>query len=66
MGEKLTGTFYQYEMQKVIKTDDMQYRVEKVLRERRRGQEKEVLVKWEGWGNKFNSWISKKSLEDGI
>ena len=65
MDEKLAGTFYDYEIQKVLKSNDVLYRVEKVLRERkRRGQQPEVLIKWEGWPKKFNSWIVKSSLRD--
>jgi hypothetical protein len=59
----IDGTFYQSELQKVIKPDDILYRVEKVLKKRRRGHTKEVFVKWEGWPNKFNSWVSESSLE---
>jgi transposase InsO family protein len=59
----IDGTFYQSELQKVIKPEDNLYRVEKVLKKRRRGRTKEVFVKWAGWPNKFNSWVSENSLE---
>lgn len=59
----IDGTFYQSELQKVVKPDDILYRVKKVLKKRLRGQTKEVYVKWEGWPNKFNSWISESSLK---
>lgn len=39
------------------------YRVEKVLKKRKRGNSKEVYVKWDGWPSKFNSWIPESSLE---
>ena len=61
--ELIDGTFYQSELQKVIKPEDNLYRVEKVLKKRRRGRTKEVFVKWTGWPNKFNSWVSESSLE---
>lgn len=62
--DAIEGTFYESELQKVIKTGDVLYRVEKVLKRRRRGNIKEAFVKWEGWPRKFNSWIPESSLEN--
>ena len=56
LDEKLKGSFYQSELQRVVKSDSVSYRIEKILRKRGRGQNKEILVKWSGWPNKFNSW----------
>ena len=53
-GEGLKGTFYEKELQKVIKGDDV-YEVEKVLKKRGRGKNVQYLVKWLGYPNKFNS-----------
>ena len=61
--DPIEGTFYESELQKVMKSGDILYRVEKVLRKRKRGKTKEVFVKWEGWPSKFNSWIPESSLE---
>lgn len=61
--EQIEGTFYQSELQKVVKSSDVLYRVERVLKRRKRGNKKEVLVKWDGWPTKFNSWIQESSLE---
>lgn len=61
--DPIEGTFYESELLKVIKSGDILYRVEKVLRKRKQGKTKEVYVKWEGWPNKFNSWIPENSLE---
>lgn len=61
--EPIEGTFYESELQKVVKSGDILYRVEKVLRKRKRGNRNEVYVKWDGWPNKFNSWIPESSLE---
>lgn len=59
--EDIQGRFYELELQKVEKKDDV-YRIEKVLRKRKRNDITEVLVKWQGWPNKFNSWIPEKDL----
>lgn len=61
--DPIEGTFYESELQKVVKSGDILYRVEKVLKKRKRGHSKEVYVKWDGWPSKFNSWIPESSLE---
>ena len=56
-GEKIRGTFYEAELQKVSKGPDALYRVEKVIRRRRRGGKTEYFVKWKGYASKYNSWV---------
>ena len=60
-GEILEGTFYETELQKVIKEDDV-YRVEKVLRKRKRKEVVEYFVKWKGYSDKFNSWVAESDI----
>ena len=60
-GEILDGTFYEAELQKVIKKDDV-YRVEKVLRKRKRKRVVEYFVKWKGYPEKFNMWVAEKDI----
>ena len=55
-GEELKRMFYDNELQKVIKQDDI-YEVEKILKKRGRGNNVQCLVKWLGYPHKFNSWI---------
>lgn len=62
--EPILGTFYQEELQKVRVNNDTVYKVEKVLRRRMRNNRREVLVKWLGWPNKFNSWIMQSHLKE--
>ena len=56
-GEVLKGTFYPQELQNVIKTDNV-YRVEKILKRTKN----RALVKWQGYPDKFNSWVNVKDL----
>ena len=56
-GEILEGTFYEQELQRVVKTDDL-YQVEEVLRTRKRQGKTEYFVKWLGYPAKFNSWVT--------
>jgi len=55
-GEVIQGTFYEKELQKV--TDSGYYPVEKVLRERQRNGKTEYFVKFQGYPDKFNDWVS--------
>ena len=60
-GEELKGTFYEKELQKVVKRNDV-YEVEKVLKKRGRGKNVQYLVKWLGYPNKFNSWVPASEI----
>jgi hypothetical protein len=42
----------------VKKTDDDVYEVEKVLKTRKCGGKVEYSVKWRGYPDKFNSWVT--------
>jgi len=53
LGEKIKGKFYAEELQKVVKEV---FRIEKVLRTRKRAGKTEYYVKWLGYPEKFNSW----------
>jgi hypothetical protein len=55
-GEDIKGKFYEFEIQKVTKEDDV-YDVEKILKTRKRKGKIQHLVKWKGYPDKFNSWI---------
>jgi len=55
-GETIRGKFYAEELQKVIKEGDV-YKVETVLKTRNRGRKTEFFVKWQGYPEKFNSWV---------
>ena len=61
-GSRIEGTFYEQELQKVVVTKDNVYRVEKVLQQCKRGRKTQVLVKWLGYPETFNSWMDKSSL----
>ena len=55
IGEEITGSFYEKELQK---TSQEKFRIEKVLK--RKGGK--LYVKWKGYYSPFNSWIDKKDL----
>ena len=54
-GEKITGSFYEKELQK---SSQGKFRIEKVVK--RKGDK--LYVKWKGYDNSFNSWIDEKDI----
>ena len=64
--DPIEGTFYSEELQHVYLSDDVNtdYKIEKILKRRFKNRRKEVLVKWEGWHSKFNSWIPDSEVKD--
>jgi hypothetical protein len=57
-GEILEGTFYAEEIQKVIKQDDV-YKIQSVLKKRRKGRRVQYLVKWLGYVNNSSVQLGK-------
>ena len=63
-GEILEGTVYAKEIQKVIKQDDV-YKIQSVLKKRRKGRRVQYLVKWLGYPESFNRiYKSEASVDD--
>ena len=54
-GEPITSIHYKEELQKVNKPET--FKIEKVLKTRKKGRKTEYFVKWLGWPDKFNSWV---------
>lgn len=61
-GEVLHGSFYFAELQRVPKKEDRAYRIEEVLKKRKKGKRKQLFVKWKGYPSTFNSWIWEEDL----
>jgi hypothetical protein len=59
MGEPVEGQFYESELNPIPKVT---LQIEHIVRRRRRGRRKEVLVKWLGFSDKFNRWISASDI----
>ena len=62
--DPILGYFYEGERQKAFVNEDTVYKIENILKSRKRRGCKEVLVKWLGWPSKFNSWILDSQVKD--
>ena len=56
--QEIQGQFYEAELQKVRVDENTVYKIEKVIKR----QKNRLLVKWLGWPDSFNSWISKADV----
>lgn len=58
-GEPIKGKFYEPEIQKVLKSDDERFDVDRILKTRKRDGKIQYLVSWKGYPSKFNSWVDE-------
>ncbi len=64
-GDRVEGTFYCQELVAAPRGDDDIWKVERIIRRRKRkGHKKEVLIKWLHFPSKFNSWVDEDSVVD--
>lgn len=60
-GEIVIGTFCQNQLKKAYEQDI--YLLERVLRTRTRGGQKQYLVRWKGWPPKYDTWIGEEDFK---
>lgn len=62
-GEVIDGIFYEQELAHVIKDlREGEFIVDRVIKTKGRGNNKQLLVSWRGYPSKFDSWIPASSL----
>lgn len=62
-GEEIDGIFYEEELSRVRKDlENDTFIVKEVLKTRGKGRAKEYFVSWQGFPEKFNSWIRANDL----
>lgn len=61
--EPIDGKFYEQELQKVNFDPNAEFKIDKIVQTRGKGNIKQVLVKWKGYPDSFNSWIYEKDLK---
>lgn len=62
--EVITGTFYQSELQKINISQDQMWKLEKILKPKRMGQNRQYFVKWLHWPKNFNSWVKASDIQN--
>ncbi len=63
---EITGVFYQHEIQKVDVSDDTEYKIEKVIKEKFMNRQKYLYVKWLNYSNDFNTWIKASEVSENL
>ena len=63
-GEEIKGTFYNQQLQSVNVDREGIFKIEKILKRRRRNGVNQVLVKYLHWPKKFNEWINEDRVQD--
>lgn len=60
-GSELTGTWYEPELQRIIKDENV-YKIEKILSTRKLNGKTQYLVRWAGYPPSFDSYVNKSDL----
>ena len=58
----IDGKFYKEELQVIGIEKPSVYRIEKILSTKGKGNHKQYLVKWHGYSNEYNTWISANNV----
>jgi hypothetical protein len=57
-GDIIEGTFYEKELQKVNVSKDTLYKIDSILKQRKRRGKTEYLVTWQGYPKTMTSWVT--------
>ena len=61
--ENIDGSFYAPELQKVRKDENTLWKIEKIIRKRKRKGIQEALIRWLGYPKKFDSWVPISDIQ---
>ena len=61
-GKELKGWCYSSELSPVVKNEKTVYRIDKILRKKKKNGETWLYVQWTGYDDSYNSWICEKNL----
>ena len=62
-GEDVDGYFYAQELQEAVIDEDRPYKIDKILKTRKRKGVKQYYVSWKFWPPKYRAWISESQME---
>ena len=60
----INATYYENELQEITQDDQFIFRVDKILRKRGQGDQRECLIRWLGYPPEFDSWVKENTLQD--
>lgn len=63
-GNNVVGTFYTEQLQRAQISDNYSFKIEKILRTKGRGKNKQLLVKWLYYSTDYNSWVFAKDVQN--
>ena len=61
--EDIRGTFYESELQKVDYDENTSFKIDKIIKTKGKGLNKQLLVNWKHYPNRFNSWIKTTDIQ---
>jgi hypothetical protein len=61
MDEKIEGVFYEQQLNKILKDDDIYY-ISDLVKTRKKKGKTQYLVRWLGYPDKFNSWVDAENF----
>ena len=62
-GNRLEGSFYAHEIQVVDQSEEV-FIIDRIIRQKREGNVRKYLVKWRGYPDSFNSWVTDADIRE--
>ena len=64
-GEEIKGSFYEQQMQKVLRDPDIPFRISKVYKNKKKKIKGKIhfLVSWAGYPDKYNTYVSSSEIK---
>ncbi|XP_008560417.1 uncharacterized protein LOC103580451 [Microplitis demolitor] len=64
-GEEMDGSFYEQELVRVNKDfEEDEFTIKKIIKSKGKGKNKQYFVKWQGYPDKFNSWVLASTISE--
>ncbi|KAG8236942.1 hypothetical protein J437_LFUL016704 [Ladona fulva] len=60
-GEPIVGSFYELELSTTVVSEETEFKIEKIIKRRRKGRGWEYFVKWMWYPESSNSWVKAKN-----
>lgn len=64
LDEPIAGVFYKSEIQPIVEDTQQYYNIERIVGRKKVSGAEYKLIKWQGYPNKFNSWVKAADILD--